>query len=110
MTHLERYAVTIATCADRPKALRKQSKYLEQLEDATRAVIQGEAPKRADSNTSMASEQARVKQAYRTLERTGVPSSDRFSKSQVEAQMLLLARSKARRDAGKRADEEWGRE
>jgi len=38
MTTLERYAVTIATCADRPK--KKPTKYLNNLEDVTRAAVQ----------------------------------------------------------------------
>lgn len=37
----ERYAVQIATCADRPKKERKlTSKYLDNLEDVTRAAVQ----------------------------------------------------------------------
>ena len=40
MTTLERYAVTIATCADRPKKSRAASKYLDNLEGVTRAVVQ----------------------------------------------------------------------
>ena len=40
MTTLERYAVTIATCADRPKRSRVPSKYIVNLEDVTRAVVQ----------------------------------------------------------------------
>ena len=40
MTHLERYAVTIATCADRPKKARAASKYLDNLEGVTRAAVQ----------------------------------------------------------------------
>lgn len=43
MTTLERYAVTIATSADRPKRSQAASKYLDNHEDACRAVIQGEA-------------------------------------------------------------------
>ena len=40
MTHLERYAVTIATCADRPKKEHKASKYLNNLEEVAREVAQ----------------------------------------------------------------------
>ena len=41
MTTLERYAITIATCADRPKKFRTpESKYAEQLEDVARAAVQ----------------------------------------------------------------------
>ena len=40
MNALERYAVTIATCADRPKKSRAASKYLDNLEGVTRAVVQ----------------------------------------------------------------------
>ena len=40
MTTLERYAVTIATCADRPKKGRAASKYLDNLEAACRAAVQ----------------------------------------------------------------------
>lgn len=40
MTTLERYAVTIATSADRPKKARAASKYLDNLEDVTRAAVQ----------------------------------------------------------------------
>lgn len=40
MTRLERYAVTIATCADRPKKERKASKYLNNLEEVAREVVQ----------------------------------------------------------------------
>lgn len=42
MTTLERYAVTIATCADQPKKARVPSKYINNLEDVTRAVVQPE--------------------------------------------------------------------
>ena len=42
MTTLERYAVTIATCADRPKRKHTASKYLDNHEDACRAVVQPE--------------------------------------------------------------------
>lgn len=40
MTTLERYAVAIATCADRPKRSRVTSKYIDNLEDVTRAAVQ----------------------------------------------------------------------
>lgn len=40
MTTLERYAVTIATSADRPKKAHAASKYLDNLEDVTRAAVQ----------------------------------------------------------------------
>lgn len=40
MTHLERYAVTIATCAERPSKDRKASKYLNNLEEVAREVVQ----------------------------------------------------------------------
>lgn len=40
MTHLERYAVTIATCADRSRKERRASKYLNNLEEVAREVVQ----------------------------------------------------------------------
>jgi hypothetical protein len=40
MTTLERYAVTIATSADRPKKSHAASKYLDNLEGVTRAAVQ----------------------------------------------------------------------
>lgn len=40
MNALERYAITIATCADRPKKERKASKYLNNLEEVAREVAQ----------------------------------------------------------------------
>lgn len=40
MTTLECYAVTIATCADRPSKDRKASKYLSNLEEVAREVAQ----------------------------------------------------------------------
>ena len=40
MTTLERYAVRIATCADRPKKSQAASKHIDNLEDVTRAAVQ----------------------------------------------------------------------
>lgn len=40
MTANERYAITVAECADRPKKARLATKYIENLEDAARAVVQ----------------------------------------------------------------------
>jgi methyl coenzyme M reductase subunit D len=40
MTTLERYAITIAESATRPKREHKASKYLDNLEDVTRAAVQ----------------------------------------------------------------------
>lgn len=40
MTTLERYAVTIAESACRPKKTHAASKYLDNLEDVTRAAVQ----------------------------------------------------------------------
>ncbi len=102
MTTLERYAITIATSADRPKKAHAQSKYLDNHEDACRAVIQSE-PHRHESkhvsNGDLRAEQER--QRKERAERSKAEAkggTGEFTLDQLRRQRALLAKVAAKRE------------
>ena len=101
--HVFREAIAIAY--ERP---RKRTK-LDTLEDAARVVMQSPDPKRADSNTTMASEQKRITAECRMREQFRATATGRFTPDQIAEQKLLLARAKARREADLRPDQRWSK-
>ena len=107
MTTLERYAVTIATCADRPKKAHTASKYLENLEDVTRAVVQPLPRERCVKPEAHRADQEAFRRMQPIREKAeDIARREGRDPAVVAAQLALIAKAAAKVE--KRPDQAWG--
>lgn len=100
MTTLERYAVTIAESACRPKKFRTpESKYAEQLEDVTRAAVQPQPRERCVKPETHRADQEAFRRLQPIREKAEVIARrEGKDKDVVAAQLALLAKVAAKRE------------
>lgn len=99
MTTLERYAVTIAESACRPKKARDASKYLDNLEDVTRAAVQPQPRERCVKPETHRADQDAFRRLQPIREKAeAIVRKDGGNVDVVVAQLALLAKVAAKRE------------
>jgi len=100
MTTLERYAITIATSADRPKKAHTQSKYLDNHEDACRAIAQPTPRKTmGDPGKGHRADQEAFRKFRPIREKAEeIVRKDGGKVDVVAAQLAIIAKANARRE------------